>query len=198
MFDPVKANESQGMSDAELEDFIIFAIFVCGKPADRTRKLVSNFYKYKEKGEMPLAYVYRLRREHRLMDVLKEVRSGQYDRIGTVLSELSFSVACQAIDLRTCSPEELEKFKGIGFKTSRFFIMYSRQNVRYAVLDTHVLKWLRACGVDAPKTTPGSKKKYKELEEKFLQLCDQMNTKPDELDFGIWKTGFNLAREKKR
>lgn len=196
MFEPEKANEFRAMTDAQLEDFIVFAIFVAGKPADRTRKLVNNFYKYKEKDESPLAYVYRLRREHRLTDVLKEVRSGQYTRIGGALSELSFSVACQSIDLRTCEPDELERFKGIGLKTSRFFIMYSRPNVRYAVLDTHILKWLRHCGVDAPKSTPGSKKKYKELETKFLQLCDQMNMKPDELDFGIWKTGFNLAREK--
>ena len=75
--------------------------------------------------------------------------------------------ALARLDLRSCTLEQLESVPGFGPKTSRFFVLHSRPGVRRAVLDTHVLKWLREQGVDAPLTTP-SGRRYSLLEEQFL------------------------------
>ena len=90
-------------------------------------------------------------------------------------------------NLKNVSVEELESIKGIGSKTARFFVLHSRPKVRHAVLDTHILKWMGSLGVNVPKATP-PKKKYKELEEKFLALADERKMSVADLDLHIWKT----------
>ena len=58
-------------------------------------------------------------------------------------------------------------------------------------LDVHVLRWLHENDVPVPKNfaTPTSKKKYLELEQKFLKLADDLHITPRELDYRIWKDG---------
>jgi thermostable 8-oxoguanine DNA glycosylase len=65
--------------------------------------------------------------------------------------------------------------------------MYSRPDQRYAALDTHILKWLRSRGHDVPKSTPSSKKKYKEIEQLFLFIADDLGVDPSVLDSFIWQ-----------
>jgi thermostable 8-oxoguanine DNA glycosylase len=87
----------------------------------------------------------------------------------------------------TCNAEELEKIYGIGMKTSRCFLIHSRKNARYAGLDTHVLKFLRAKGVqDVPKSTPTSRKLYLRLEAEFLKLSDESGKSVADLDLEVW------------
>ena len=89
-------------------------------------------------------------------------------------------------------PEELEEIHGIGPKTSRFFIMWTRPGANYAALDTHILKWLALRGHKVPKSTP-SGKKYKEIEKIFLREAAELGMSPQELDTIIWKSfsGYN-------
>ena len=107
----------------------------------------------------------------------------RYKRIYRAFVELIES----GIDLKTCTVEELESIYGIGPKTARFIIMHSRPNQRLATLDTHILRWMRDQGIDAPKATPQSQKIYKKLEDKFLTLCDNCAILPSQLDLKIWK-----------
>jgi len=90
------------------------------------------------------------------------------------------------LNLRTCSVEDLEAIPGIGPKTARCFLIHSRPNQQYAALDTHILKHLRAVGIDAPKSTP-SGKKYRELELKFLELAEAAGKSPADFDLEVWK-----------
>jgi thermostable 8-oxoguanine DNA glycosylase len=90
-------------------------------------------------------------------------------------------------NLKNVTVDDLESIKGIGSKTARFFVLHSRPKVRHAVLDTHILKWMGALGINVPKATP-PKKKYKELEEKFLALADERKMSVADLDLHIWKT----------
>jgi len=89
--------------------------------------------------------------------------------------------------LRTCSIDELESIFGIGRKTSRCFVMHSRRNAQCAGLDTHILKFLRSKGHDVPKSTPGSKKKYLEIENLFLKYAKKSNKTIAKFDLDIWK-----------
>jgi thermostable 8-oxoguanine DNA glycosylase len=84
--------------------------------------------------------------------------------------------------------EELEKIPGLGLKTSRFFLLHSRKDQQVAVLDTHILRWMRSRGWKAPKATPPLKK-YKELEVAFLMECVWSGMTPATLDLFIWKMG---------
>jgi len=74
------------------------------------------------------------------------------------------------LNLRTCTLEDLLKIHGVGNKTARFFLLHTRAGCEYAVLDTHILKWMRNRGEDVPKSTPTNSKVYRELEKRFRYL----------------------------
>jgi|TARA_Y100001951_G_C11246951_1_gene243949 thermostable 8-oxoguanine DNA glycosylase len=169
---------------AELELFAVFAVCVAGKRAKVMAKKVNDCFL---ECWTPTARLSPFEMIKSLLDIrifgayLQSNRFGQYKRLWRALKELS------DLDVATCSREDLEKVHGIGPKTSRFFLMHSRPNQQFATLDTHVLKWLRSKGVDAPKDTPQSKKVYAKLERKFLQLCKDERKLPADMDLKIWK-----------
>ena len=169
-----------GISYVQLQFRIIYSIIVAGKSAKFAEKVMTNLLGIYSRP--PFGQIQYWNENGRLLDELKKAKTGNYKKISKALTELVNS----NIDLRTCGPEDLEKIHGIGPKTSRFFIMWTRPNVRYAALDTHILKWLRARGHDVPKTTP-SGKKYKEIEQIFLTEADKLGIPPQELDTKIWK-----------
>ena len=171
---------------AELELFAVFAVCVAGKQAKVMAKKVNDCFL---ECWTPTARLSPFETDQ-VIAKYKGIRCytcshnkfGQYKRLWRALKELS------DLDVATCSREDLEKVHGIGPKTSRFFLMHSRPNQQFATLDTHVLKWLRSKGVDAPKDTPQSKKLYGKLERKFLQLCEEERKLPADMDLKIWKS----------
>ena len=194
-FDPFDPSEPIGPDRPNaLQDHLLFTIFVCNKQADRTRQVLNQFYEDVRIHESPFSYVARLIRERKLDRRLKACRCGQYGRIGKALRQL----IQKKIDVTTCTLDQLESIHGIGQKSSRFFLMYGRGIKDVAVLDTHVLRWLHQCGVkNVPRSTPTSKTKYRELEQTFLKLCEDLKMEPNKLDFTVWKTGAELHRQKK-
>ncbi len=83
---------------------------------------------------------------------------------------------------------ELEEIPGVGPKTARFFVAYSRDNQQVAILDTHILAWMRDNGhPDAPRATPAAGQAYARWETKFLWECMSRNKTPVELDNIIWR-----------
>lgn len=87
--------------------------------------------------------------------------------------------------MKTCSREELVAIPGIGMKTASCFIMHSRENVRMAGLDVHILRFLKDRGYDVPVSV--SQKKYKEIEGWFLELADEAKMSPADFDLEVWK-----------
>jgi len=171
---------------ADLELFAIFAVCVAGKKSQQTADKVNNHFRDTQtptKQLTPFETVKSLIKINVFGAYLQMAKMGQYKRIYRALRDLAES----GIDLKTCTVEELEAIHGIGPKTSRFIIMHSRPNQRLATLDTHILRWMRDQGIETPKATPQSKKLYKELEQKFLTLCDKCGILPSQLDLKIWK-----------
>jgi thermostable 8-oxoguanine DNA glycosylase len=109
---------------------------------------------------------------------------GNYGKVFKAFHEVAFA----NLDLRTCSPAELEAIHGIGPKTARFFIIWTRQDARVAALDVHILRWMRNLGYDAPRQTP-SGKRYAVLEAAFLAEADRRGLSPQALDAQIWSAG---------
>ena len=171
---------------ADLELFAVFAVCVAGKKAQQTADKVNDNFRdvaTPTKQLTPFEAIKNLVNIKVFVAYLKTAKMGQYRRIYRALRDL----AEYGIDLKTCSDEELEAIHGIGPKTSRFIIMHSRPNQRLATLDTHILRWMRDQGIETPKATPQRKKLYKELEQKFLTLCDKCAILPSQLDLKIWK-----------
>lgn len=172
-------------TDAELEAFYLFSLFVAGKNADyagRCLARIINNSKPAAVGLTPFG-AFRTMTETQIRNVLVASKIGQYGRLTkAVMDSLS-------LDLRTCTLEDLLSVHGVGPKTARFFLLHSRRDAKHAVLDTHILSWLRSHGVEnAPKATPQNSKLYAELEDTFIRLAELWfpNVPLAEVDLLIW------------
>lgn len=179
MIDPYNVTKFD-RTDEELEEFLLFCIFVANKPAKRTADVLERFLGgTKEPFERVKSYAL----HHTLGDMLRLVKSGQYTRLERCLTELVMS----GINLKKCSAKDLEEISGIGPKTARYFILHSRPNAKVACLDTHILKFLREQGIEnVPKSTPTGKK-YRELEKIFIKKANECGKSIADFDLSIWK-----------
>jgi thermostable 8-oxoguanine DNA glycosylase len=175
-------------TEAELEEFLMFAILVAGKGAEQQAKKLDAFLKHCDwynNGE-PFEHIKSLIRHDMLDTQMKKFKLGQYKRIGNAFKGiLQFKRM-----LRIVTINELESVKGIGSKTARFFILHSRPNQKVAVLDTHILKWMKSLGHNVPKSTP-AKKQYGIIEKLFLCMAEARSMSVADLDLHIWKSYAN-------
>jgi endonuclease III len=178
-------------TQAELEEFLIFAIIVAGKTAKTQAQKLDSFLcnhplkngTLNEKKHSPFDFIQALINLNMLGLWMNDCKLGQYKRLDKAFRGiLQFKGKLDSV-----SVEELESIEGIGSKTSRFFLLHSRPNQNLAVLDTHILKYMAAQGYNVPKATP-NKKKYKAIEDDFLYECRILRKTPAELDLEIWKT----------
>ena len=176
--DPDKITEYDS-SVPELELRILFWVCAAGKNGNTAaRCLQSLLNKWKALGRSPFAIV---RNIPNLAQEMKESGIGCYGNKSKTFIQLANS----CINLKTCTVDDLEDIYGIGPKTARCFLIHSRPNQRLAGLDTHVLKYLREQGIDAPTSTPTGKK-YRELELQFLALADKAGKSVADFDLEIW------------
>lgn len=146
----------------ELQSFFLFGLFCAGKNSDYASKCLSRLLS-KDKDE-PFKILKTLG-EIGIHNALVASRIGQYSRLTKGIMQ------ALDLDLATCSLEDLMNIHGVGPKTARFFLLHTRPNYECAVLDTHILKFLRDHQVDAPKNTPTNYKQYLDLEKKFIYLA---------------------------
>jgi len=164
----------------ELEEFFLFGMFVCGKNAHVQAKKLEELRIYMN---VKRSWKAKIRGRDDLYHALYACRVGQYGRL---CEAMWFWKHKTRWDLATCTVEDLMDIPGVGPKTSRFFLLHSRPNQKLAVLDTHVLAWLRdRHSYSIPTSTPG-KRKYAELEKTFLYDCETLGKTPAELDLEIW------------
>ena len=76
--------------------------------------------------------------------------------------------------------------KGIGLKEAGHFLRNIGFGEQVAILDRHILKNLRLCGVidEVPKSL--SPKVYFDIEQKMLSFANSIGIPPDHLDFVFW------------
>jgi endonuclease III len=188
-----------GGTDEQLQQFLLLACVVAGKTAATQQKKLDAFladvWRETRGAKNSFEALARLSYD-KLMLHLTRVRMGQYNRLAPLIQALATQVTSGVLNLRTCGPRQLEMFQGIGPKTSRFFLLYTRRDIRVAVLDTHILQWMRKHrkelglprGCMVPKATPTGAR-YALLEQAFLRYCDTHNLKPSDFDLEIWKKG---------
>lgn len=169
-------------SKNQLQEAILFWILAAGKSGKMSAicldKLITILYhKYGNLSPFKLISENGI---STLSGLMKECGIGCYN----IKSKTIWELVNSNIDLKNCSCDDLEKIKGIGCKTSRGFIVHTRKNTEYAVVDRHLLKYLNQLGYDVPINTP-SKKEYKQIEILFLSLIPVHFT-VSEYDLLIW------------
>lgn len=162
----------------QLQEFLLFCIFVANKSANQTAKKLHKFLGAWE--AKPFVYVRWLIRLEKLEEHLITNKAGQYRRISKALRQVV------ALDLSKCTRDDLIAIHGIGMKTASYFLSCTRKDEKYLVADVHILKFCRALGWTNSIQTP-DKKHYLELEKKYLDFCQENQLDSTELDLELWK-----------
>lgn len=175
-------NIPKKMSPHQLEWWILFGICVANKPAAITETKLKSFFNIwaRHVNDSPFSVVRFLIHKGVLEHAIKMAKFGQYGRITEAFKQVV------NIDLYALSVESLEAVHGIGPKTARMIILYSDPTAECVPLDTHVLKFLRKKGYDAPKNTPSAGKKYNQLEAAFVAEAKKAGKTVRELDTEVW------------
>ena len=177
----------------ELEEFLMFCILVAGKNSwIQAEKLDAFLFplEYFYGGATPFDYIRHCLYCNTLLCNMQEHKLGQYSKLAKGFVQIL------KLNLETCTVEDLEAIDGIGPKTARFYVMMTRRDQRYAILDTHILRWMNETfGIDTPHTTPNGGR-YANLERLFLEECDNRGLKPNEFDLAIWTQQSNKPKEK--
>lgn len=173
--------KTERMTEPELMWWILFGPAVAGKGSLLTREKLNDFLNL-ETGENPFAKVRVMIQWGTLRRNLKHVRMGKYN-----LLEKAYRAAVR-LDLSSLTLEGLENIPGIGPKTARMILLYAGFRDDVVPLDTHVLKFLKAEGIEkVPKATPGSKSTYSRLEAAFQKIATARGLTVRELDTQVWR-----------
>lgn len=190
MIDPNNITNYQCTNEI-LEEQILFWILAAGKQAKTASKQLKQLLDQLE-GRSPFEKIKRY--DENLAILLKSLGVGCYNHKAKSFLELVNS----GIDLKTCSIKDLEQIHGIGRKTSRCFIIHSRETAEYAGLDTHILQFLNDLGHKVPKSTPNSQKVYEEIETIFVNYCKQKSRPVAKFDLMVWRIYSQHPHLKKR
>ena len=185
MIDPTNITKFD-RTEAELEEFLLFCILVAGKNSNVQAKKLEQFldspnYHF-NKGVSPFEKIVSWILIDRLDVRMKFVKLGQYTRLGKCFTQL---VSLQG-KLKYCSVFDLEKIHGIGPKTARFFLTHTHPNQQFAILDTHMLRYLRDNGYNAPKSTPSAGPTYRMWEFAVLQEARKALMSAADFDLMVW------------
>lgn len=182
MIDPFKIT-NYDRTDEELQEFWLFCLAVAGKKATMMAKKVDEFLK--PRGSLtPYQYVDHLVSFTTLDNRLRAVKMGKY-----ALLEKGYEQSAHKGPtwLRTASAEDIRTYvTGAGYKTSRFFTLHSRRNENVAVIDTHMLKYLKHIGApNVPDGIPNGPD-YLRLEKILLAEATKKKMAMADFDLAIW------------
>ena len=182
MIDPRDITKFDRTQD-ELEEFYLFCLVVAGKNAMVQSTLLDRYlaqYDFTSAFDAILC-------SHTLgtleTDIIRS-RLGQYTRLTRAFLQSAVTLKNK---LDTCTVADLESIHGVGPKTARFFVLHSRADQKIAALDTHILRFLRDQGIDAPKGTPGAGTQYKKYENLFVEHASKSGMTVADFDLKIWK-----------
>ena len=171
----------------EKEYFLIFSVIVAGRNAKMAVEKTWRLLEFTWGEETPFDLIKHYIDHNTLTQKLKSLKIGQYTRIEKALRDII------NLNIETCTLDDLLACHGVGNKTARFFLLNTRKNAEYAVLDTHVLKWLNNLlgnWRSVPKSTPTSESRYALWEYEAIQAMKQEYPERTlaQADFEIWKT----------
>ena len=197
MIDP-KTVTNYNRTPAELQEWLLYCICVAGKRSNVETRKLDGFLQDKSytlnmlTSRSPFNIIRRLHGGaiedagcNWLMQYLKKHKLAPYQQRYNSFSDV---VRLLPDDLSEVTVDELQAVRGIGPKTSRFFLTHSREDFNEPILDTHILRFLRDMGHNVPSVTPQSPKKYAQVAEIFKSYARSVNKTVAELDLEVWKS----------
>ncbi len=172
-------------SRSECERFLIHALLVAGKTATFGTTKTDLLLKECLANESPFEFIRRMNEQNKLNALLREVKTGNYTKMENAFADIAKST----IDVANCTYADLRSIHGIGPKTARYFLMYSRpdSNSEFSVvLDRHTLHWLRDCGYKAPELTPQDEEEYLFWAKAFAREARKVKMSIREADTFAW------------
>lgn len=187
MIDPTKITNYR-LSIAKTEEVILFWVCAAGKNGVTAARCLDRLLcAWRDKATnlvndkpSPFDIVRYINQFGDLAGEMKKHGIGCYN----AKAKTFVALAQKNLDLKNCSVEDLESIPGIGPKTARCFLIHSRKNQQYAGLDTHVKKYMKDLGYSIPNSI--SKKKYLEIESKFISLANHSGMKIADFDLMVW------------
>jgi thermostable 8-oxoguanine DNA glycosylase len=182
MIDPFNVTDF-GRTERELEEYLFFCIAVANKTARIIAPKIAMFLEATLPGESPFDCVLRLEAEGRLLEELQRAKTGKYTTLVPSYPDAARRLRGR---LATVALDELMTLKGVGEKTSRYFVLHSRRDHgRIAVIDTHILKYLRQLGHDVPKGLPKGDG-YARLERLVIAAAEAAGMSMPDFDLAVW------------
>jgi hypothetical protein len=182
MIDPFAITDFD-RDDPALEELFLFCCSVAGKKATMIAAMVDDLLANCGFGGGPFDRVRGMLAAGTLGAELRRARLGKY---GVLERCFAAAVGPGGPDIRTAPPAELERLPGIGPKTSRFFILHSRRGAGVAVIDTHVLKYLRDTGVARVPDKAPTGPRYAALERIVLADVAASGMAAADFDLAVW------------
>lgn len=187
-------------SQAQTEQFALFAILVAGKNSDVAAKKLEEicfkvFQESDGRRDVLTWIIENHEHRHEIQDFFKSHNTGQHTRIGTHIDKMRFEIKKKI--LLKLPVEVLEK--KMGPKTARFFMLHSIKDCECIPLDTHILSWMRDNGADVPSATPKPGKRYREIEEECLAMFKELlpeGKSVAEKDLMVWMKQSGRVRSK--
>ena len=168
---------------AQLEELLLFCLAVAGKKASMIAKKLEALLGGRDAGETPFSYVARLDACGELEASLRAVGMGKYRVLCRAYPEVARRFAGR---LEEVSAVELETVVGIGPKTARYFLLHSRRDPgAIAVIDTHVMKYLRHIGHEVPARLP-TRSQYPRLEALMIAAASASGMSMADFDLAVW------------
>ena len=166
----------------QLLHFLLWTTVVAGKRSDVQTTKFNQLFEEQEPEDLINQHGNAVR------GALRSVGMGQETRLTKCWRHIANNI--RPTHLRNIDRDILVQVPGIGMKTASFFIAHSQAWPEIAVLDTHILKWLRDQfpKLSIPRITPQQPQEYKDIEALFLGRSCQLNISPTDLDNLIWQT----------
>jgi len=164
---------------------LLFSIMAAGKSANRTSDAL-NYMMHTLPGNTPFDKIRTMVKRQDALEKLKTFRIGQHNRILKAFR----AVVDFDVDATPPDPEKLREIPGIGLKTSCFVSLVYDRTLPVAVLDTHVLKFLRnRLEIEAPMGTPTSVRIYDRLSKPIIRLAELLGVTYGDLNIVLWRLG---------
>jgi len=191
MIDP-KTVTNYNRSEAELQEWLLYCICVAGKKSEIETRKLDSFLRDQALPKAswrfgthlkPFDLIRTLLNSDKLLRQLEKHRIAPYKQRYN-----SFVDAVRLLpdDLSQVTIDDLQSVRGIGTKTSRFFLTHSREDCDEPILDTHILRFLHDMGNDVPLATPQNPAKYARIAEVFKIYAWSVNKSVADLDLEIW------------
>ena len=203
MVDPFHIDQYQNSPPNIKEAVFLYCLISPGKKAVGQARSFWGFMSSAQRDETPFNFIRRIREEGTLTDHIRRWGLGTYTMIARSMSQAVDTI--DVTDPKTMHSAIIAELPNVRYKTAKFIVntlvppdQRVQEDQDLAILDTHILKWIREelekipeedvppefRGIKIPNQSPPIKKVYERIEALYNWL-NQQHQMPD---LEIWRS----------